>query len=169
MAVTLAIGTIAARIALTRLEILSGVRRMVATWAVVMALFVAWFLPAAEPFRFSRVVGTRLGELATETGVRPAMMTFQEPGLVYALGHPASDVRGYDEMAREVRERGPILVPLLPSEVVAMRDDPRFTVEVVESISGFNLNKGKVQALTFAVVGSARLAIGGPDQETLVK
>ena len=97
------------------------------------------------------------------------MMTFQEPGLIYALGHPACDVRGYDEMAEEVREHGPILVPLLAKEVVEMRDDPRFTLEIVEPISGFNVNKGKVQELTFAVVGPSRMASSRPSQQPLVK
>src|SRR6185437_8173446 len=142
MALCLGVGTTLARIRLARGATLKAARGLVGTWAAVMGVFVAWFLPAAEPFRFSRVVGERLGELPTETGVRPAIMTFQEPGVIYAMGRPACDVRGYDEMAEEVLRSGPILVPLLASEVVEMRSDPRFTLKVVEPISGFNLNKG---------------------------
>ncbi len=169
MALAVAIGTAFARVLLTRGETMKAARGLVGTWAVVMGVFVAWFLPLAEPFRFSRVVGERLGELSTRTGVRPAMMTFQEPGLIYALGHPACDVRGYDEMAEEVRQRGPILVPLLAKEIVEMQDDLRFTLKEVEPISGFNVNKGKVQELTFAVVGAAHLTSSRASEQPLVK
>jgi 4-amino-4-deoxy-L-arabinose transferase-like glycosyltransferase len=169
MVLVLAVGTCFARVLLARGDSRKAARRLVITWAVVMGLFVAWFLPSAEPFRFSRVVGERLGELSRRTGVRPAMMTFQEPGLIYALGHPACDVRGYDEMAEEVRERGPILLPLLAKEIDEIRDDPRFVLDLVEPISGFNANKGKTQDLTFAVVGPAHLAASRPGQQPLVK
>jgi 4-amino-4-deoxy-L-arabinose transferase-like glycosyltransferase len=169
MALALAVGTSLARVLLARGSTLPAARGLVGTWAVVMGLFVAWFLPAAEPSRFTRVVGERLGELSGLTGVRPAMMTFQEPGLVYALGHPLCDVRGYDEMAEEVRDRGPILLPLLAKEVDEVRADPRFTLEVVEPISGFNVNKGKVQELTFAVVGASQLSSFGSGEQPLVK
>ncbi len=152
MGLILTVGTLLARMGVNRQRPMIAARGLVVTWALVMASFGAWFLPAAEPYRFSRVVGERLDILAKEQGVRPAMMTFQEPGLVYALGHPACDVRGYDEMADEVRRQGPILVPLLKSEVVAIRADSRFSIQVIEPISGFNTNKGSVQELEFAVV-----------------
>jgi 4-amino-4-deoxy-L-arabinose transferase-like glycosyltransferase len=169
MTLALAIGSTFARILLARGDSMRAAWRLVGTWGVVMGLFVAWFLPASEPYRFSRLVGERLGQLSDQTGVRPAMMTFQEPGLIYALGHPACDVRGYDEMAEEIRERGPILIPLLAKEIVEMRDDPRFSVEVVEPISGFNVNKGKTQELAFAVVEAAHLASSRSGEQPLVK
>ena len=172
MAGALATGTGLSRWLLAEGRVLPAARGLVGTWAVVMGLFVAWFLPSAEPFRFSRVVGQRLGELAGLTGVRPAMMTFQEPGLIYALGYPACDVRGYDEMAEEVRIRGPILVPLLPREVDELREDLRFALREVEPVSGFNLNKGKVQELRFAVVGASASLLArspGHGEQSLVK
>jgi 4-amino-4-deoxy-L-arabinose transferase-like glycosyltransferase len=169
MALVLAVGTGFARVLLAKGEPMKAAGRLVGTWAVVMGLFVAWLLPTAEPYRFSRLVGERLGELSHQTGVRPAMMTFQEPGLIYALGHPVCDVRGYDEMAEEVGQRGPILLPLLAKEIVEMRADPRFTLELVEPISGFNVNKGKVQELTFAVVGPTNLASSRVGEQPLVK
>ena len=169
MAFGLGIGTCLARIRLARGDSMKAAQGLVGTWAVVMGLFVAWFLPAAEPFRFSRVVGERLGELSSETGVRPAIMTFQEPGVIYALGRPACDVRGYDEMAEEVRGRGPILVPLLAAEVVEMRSDPRFSLDLVGPISGFNANKGKAQALEFAVVRPSRSLLARSGEQPFVK
>jgi 4-amino-4-deoxy-L-arabinose transferase-like glycosyltransferase len=169
MAAILACGTMLARIVIERSRPLEAARGLVVTWSLVMVLFGAWFLPAAEPYRFSRIVGERLAELSTRTGVRPAMMTFQEPGLIYALGHPACDVRGYDEMAEEVRRGGPILLPLLADEVVEMRSDPRFLVKVVEPISGFNTNKGKVQELEFAVVEASRSTLARTVEKPVVK
>jgi hypothetical protein len=72
-------------------------------------------------------------------------------------------------MTEEVRERGLILLPLLPKEVVEMRSDPRFVLQEVEPISGFNVNKGKVQELTFAVVGPGHLVSSRPSEQPLVK
>jgi 4-amino-4-deoxy-L-arabinose transferase-like glycosyltransferase len=169
IALVLFSGTLLARVGLEQRRPMVAARGLIATWAALMALFGAWFLPAAEPYRFSRVVGERLAVLATTTGVRPAMMTFQEPGLVYALGHHACDVRGYDEMAEEIRQRGPILLPLLASEVVEMRNDPRFSVRVIEPISGFNTNKGKVQDLAFSVVEAAGSRVARTGEQLLVK
>jgi hypothetical protein len=96
-------------------------------------------------------------------------MTFQEPGVIYALGRPACDVRGYDEMAEEVRRNGPILVPLLVKEVAEMRNDPRFIFELVEPIAGFNANKGKRQELEFAVVGASPSALSRAGEQPLVE
>ena len=169
IALCLAGGTVTSRLWMEEGEPMKAARGLVGTWAAVMGLFVAWFLPVAEPFRFSRVVGERLGELSRQVGIRPAIMTFQEPGVIYALGRPACDVRGYDEMAEEVRRNGPILIPLLAKEVVEMRSDPRFTLEPVEPISGFNANKGKTQFLEFTVVGASPSSPSGAGEETLVK
>jgi len=156
MAAVLAAGTIWARVRLGRGESGRGAVGLVATWAAVMGLFVAWLLPAAEPYRLTRLVGERLAALSDRSGVRPGVMTYQEPGVIYALGHPACDVRGYDEMHDEVRRNGPLLVPLLPAEVVEIRRDPRFTLEPVDSLTGFNMNKGRMTILEFAVVGASR-------------
>lgn len=169
MGLGLGAGTVLARGRLIRGDSMRAAYGLVGTWAVVLGLFVAWFLPAAEPYRFSRVVGERLAALASETGVRPAIMTFQEPGVIYALGHPACDVRGFDEMAEEVRRNGAILVPLLPSEVVEIRSDSRFRLDSVATLSGFNANKGKVQALEFAVVRAGPSNLVAAVQDPLVK
>jgi 4-amino-4-deoxy-L-arabinose transferase-like glycosyltransferase len=169
MALCISVGTALARKWLGRGDSVRAFQGLVGTWGIVMGLFGGWFLPMAEPYRFSRVVGERLGELSIQTGIRPAIMTFQEPGLIYALGHPACDVRGYDEMAEEVRRSGPILVPLLSAEVVEMRSDPRFHFRVVEPISGFNANKGKVQSLEFAVVEASESALARSIEKPFVK
>jgi len=169
MAVTLASGTFWARTRMARGDTDRASAGLVATWTAVMACFGAWFLPSAEPYRLSRIVGERLASLSDRSGVRPGIMTYQEPGVIYALGHPACDVRGYDEMFEEVRRNGPLLVPLLPEEVVKIRDDPRFTLEPVETLAGFNVNKGKPTTLEFAVVGAGRSTLARSGEQPLVK
>lgn len=170
MAAMIAGGTFRARTRLAQGETLRASAGLVTTWAAVMACFGAWFLPSAEPYRFSRIVGERLGSLSGRSGIRPGMMTYQEPGVIYALGHPACDVRGYDEMFEEVRRNGPLLVPLLPEEVVKIRDDPRFALEPVETLSGFNTNKGRRTTLEFAVVGaSSRSLVARSGEQPLVE
>ena len=164
--VVLGIGTAWSRVRLAEARTLAAVRGLLATWMLVMGVFVAWLLPSAEPIRLSRRAGERLGALAERSGIRPAMMIYQEPGLVYAVGHPILDVHGYDEMALEVAESGPVLVPLLPTDLDAMRGDPRFSLRSVDSIRGYNVNKGKFQTLEFVIVappGSAEIATGGED------
>ena len=159
LALVLAVGSLLGRVWLARGETTRGAGALVVTWAGVMGLFVAWFLPASEPFRLSRLVGESLAATSSRLGVRPAVMTYQEPGVIYALGRAATDVRGVDEMSDEVGRNGPVLVPLLPEEVEEVRRDPRFTIEPAGSVSGFNLNKGKRQTLELAVVGASPRSI----------
>ena len=169
MALVLALGTFWARTRMARGESDRAAAGMVATWAAVMACFGAWFLPTAEPYRFSRIVGERLADLSARTGARPAIMTYQEPGVIYALGRPACDVVDYDEMAEVVRRGGPLLMPLLPNEVEEVRRDPRFALEPVETLSGFNVNKGKRTTLELAVIAAGRSSSARSGEKPLVK
>ena len=82
-----------------------GLLRLVTTWAVVMALFVAWLLPFGRALTgfLVGVVGERLGSRADRTG-RPTG-DHDLPGAGGGLRprpSRACDVRGYDEMADEV-------------------------------------------------------------------
>jgi 4-amino-4-deoxy-L-arabinose transferase-like glycosyltransferase len=169
MASVLGLGMALARSWLSQAATWPAARLMVATWAVVMGLFSAWFLPAAEPYRVSRLVGERLGELANSCQVRPAMMTFQEPGLVYAIGRPVCDVEGVDELAVEVLERGPVVAPLLPEDLERMEVDARFRLRKLGSVSGFNVNKGRMQTLEFAIIEPGRSSVARSGQDPLVK
>ncbi len=173
MALVLAVGSLLGRVWLARGETLRGVGSLVVTWAGVMGLLVAWTLPSAEPFRLSRLVGEQLAATSAATGVRPAIMTYQEPGVIYALGRVATDVRSPDELAVEVQRHGPVLLPLLPDEVDQIRLDSRFTFEQASAVLGFNANKGKQQVLHLAVIGirgSTEPAVAQLDgQQPLVK
>lgn len=161
IALVLGAGTLLARVALAGGQTERGVRALVVTWAMVMALFGGWLAPAFEPFRLSRAVGERLAVLADRTGARPAIMTYQEPGVVYALGRVAVDVLGPEELAAEVRERGPVLLPLLPEEVDPMLADRRFACREAGAVLGFNANKGKQQVLHLVVIDAKASSSGG--------
>ena len=160
MGVVVGVATSFARVHLARGESARVVGGLVAAWSLILLVLGAWFLPAAEPYRFSRIVGERLAAASARWRVRPAIMTYQEPGVIYALGHAATDVRGYNEMFAEVSSpRGPLLLPLLPDEVTQIEGDPRFRLSRVETVHGFNLNKGKVQTLDFAIVSASAEAV----------
>ena len=51
-----------------------------------------WLLPAAEPYRTSRRVGERLARLVEQTGIKPILLNYQEPGVIYAMGRPVPNV-----------------------------------------------------------------------------
>ena len=154
MAFVLGVGSLLGRVWLARGETYRGVGSLAATWAGVLGLLVAWTLPSAEPFRLSRLVGEQMAATSAQTGVRPAIMTYQEPGVIYALGRTATDVRSPDDLAVEVERHGPVLLPLLPDEVDQIRLDPRVTLDPAGAVLGFNANKGKQQVLHLAVIGT---------------
>ena len=172
MALVLGVGSALGRVWLARGETYRGVGALTATWAGVMGLLVAWTLPSAEPYRLSRLVGEALAATSAATGVRPAIMNYQEPGVIYALGRPAADVRGPDEMLAEVRAHGPILVPLAAEERARIEHDPQFRCAIVGSVQGYNSNKGMRQTLQLAIVEAAHraeLARSPASQQSLVK
>ncbi len=135
-----------------------------------MGMVGGWLLPAAEPFRLSRVVGEKLGVLSAQAGVRPAIMSFQEPGIIYALGRPAADIASPEDLREQVGRDGPVLLPLLPEEVVELRKDPTLDVEVAEELVGFNANKGMKQAVEFSIIRARKgSAVAAAPEQTLVK
>ena len=173
IALVLAVGSARGRIWLARGATYRGVGALVVTWAGVMGLLVAWAVPIAEPFRLSRAVGEQLAQSSAATGVRPAVMTYQEPGVIYALGRVAADVRGSEELLAEVRARGPVLLPLLPEEVEQIAADARFRWQPAGEVLGFNANKGKQQALHLAIIAASGSTEGlvhaATGQQPLVK
>ena len=158
MALVLGVGSALGRVWLARGETYRGIGALTATWAGVMGLLVAWTLPSAEPYRLSRLVGEQLAATSARTGIRPAILNYQEPGVIYALGRTATDVHSPAEMLAEVRAHGPVLVPLLAEERERFAGDPQFRCEVAGSVNGYNSNKGMRQTLEFAIIGAAPLA-----------
>jgi 4-amino-4-deoxy-L-arabinose transferase-like glycosyltransferase len=127
---------------------------LVATWAVVMLGVGAWLLPSLEPYRTHRIVGQRLASIADRLKVAPVMVTFQEPSIVYAVGYPVPEIRQWEQLHAIVGKHGAVVTAaLVPQEVVVFQKRPDFDVEVLpDTLSGFNLSKGKSQTLRFLLL-----------------
>lgn len=119
-----------------------------------MNLFIAagWLLPAAEPYRISPRVGERLAALERVEGARSVLCTFQPSGAVYALGHPAPIIRGRGALLDEARRQGKVLTAFVSEEIAMLADDPSLSIQVIEQVAGFNIDKGRPEILHLAVV-----------------
>ncbi|MDX2037795.1 MAG: glycosyltransferase family 39 protein [Isosphaeraceae bacterium] len=125
---------------------------MVGSTALMMALVAGWALPAAEPFRLSRLTGERLAELARKHSAKPVVVTYQEPGIIYALGRPAPTLRNPKLAFEWLQENDALIAPMFPNQVETYAKDERFVVEVVDRLEGFNINKGLPHDLRFTKI-----------------
>lgn len=146
-----------------------AVRGLVATWSLVLLGAGTWLLPAAEPYRMSRVVGEKLADLSGRYRATPAMFSYQEPGVVFALRRPAQPIRDRASLVELVRRDRLVISAMLDAEVRVLKADPQFRVEVAESIHGFNLSKGKMQTLNFTLIAPADPALAARPQPLPVK
>ncbi len=125
---------------------------LAATWAMVLLGLSLWLLPAADPHRISDRVGKRLKQLAETHEAEPALARFDEPGIIYGLGRPAAVVRRKATFYDAVRRDGAIVIPLSEEEIAMIHAWPEMSLEVVETISGYNLDKARTERLQMAVV-----------------
>ena len=93
MGLLLVIGTPASLFRFQQGASVRAVQTLALTWTLVLFVLVGWLVPACEPFRTSRIVGERLSVLSKETQLEPVLLEYQEPGVIYALGHPAALTR----------------------------------------------------------------------------
>ena len=128
--------------------------------ALSLATVAGWLLPAAEPYRISAVVGHRLAALEAREGAKSVLCTFQFPGTIYALGHPAPIVNSRAELIEEAGNRGKILTALLPNELAIFRAEPGLAIEVLETVKGFNADKGRPETVYLAVIRCNGIHIG---------
>jgi 4-amino-4-deoxy-L-arabinose transferase-like glycosyltransferase len=142
---------------------------LVAAWAMILAVTGAWLLPAAEPYRYSRVVAERLAVLSDRYHAAPMLATFQEPSMIYTLGRPVAIMRGRDDLLNRLRREGAIVSALLPQEVRTLRNEPDFSVDVLEPIRGFNLSKGRSETLQFGLIRLKGSRVAGLTQQSVVK
>jgi len=127
-----------------------AVYALAGTWALVLLALGAWAIPLAEPYRTARVLGSRLATLSARMGIEPVLLEYQEPGVVYALGHPIAYTRDRDGFFAHLQGGKSILTVALPSESQVMRDHFGLSVTVIDQIDGLVLTKGKLQ--TFQIV-----------------
>lgn len=142
---------------------------LAAAWAVILLGVGVWLLPAAEPHRISRIVGERLAAWSAREPAKPVLGTFQESGVIYALGHPAPVFRGREGLIKQLHEAGAVVCALMPSELAVLRGDSRFRVEVREVVRGFNVDKGRTELLQVVVIRPGDSALARRSQQAQVE
>ncbi len=151
----IAVGTVAGVAMLRRGQSEQAIFALAGCWAIVLILATGWVIPIGEPARTSRVVGRKLGELSRSLAIEPVLLEYQEPGIVYELGHPIALIRDRDGFFRHISGGRSVATVLLDFEIPVMRSHFGLDVEVVEEIDGYRLTKGKKQALYLAIVKEA--------------
>ena len=122
------------------------------TWALILGVLCGWLIPQAEPYRTARIVGERLAAHSAAMGLKPVLLEYQEPGVIYALGHPVALTRDRDSFFAHLTNDQSVLTVALPSEIQVMRSHFKLEVTPVDQVEGFVLNRGKPQVLQIAVV-----------------
>jgi 4-amino-4-deoxy-L-arabinose transferase-like glycosyltransferase len=151
-AVLIAAGTLAGVYLFQQAASERAVYCLAATWAAVMLICGAWLIPQAEPYRTSRIIGERLALRSAELNIEPVLLEYQEPGIVYALGHPIATTRDRDGFFAHLDGGKSVLTVALPSEIDVMRKHFGLVVTPVDEVDGFVITKGKKQTLEVAVV-----------------
>ncbi len=156
-----------------------AVMAMAGCWAAILVLAAGWVVPMGESGRASRIVGEKLGELSRRLGIEPVLLEFQEPGVIYALGHPVALTRDRDGFFEHLEGGRSVATVVLDFEVEVMRDHFGLDVSLLDQVEGFHLTKGKHRTLYLAIVKKGRSgpadehpsveAAGGPREQTLVK
>ncbi|HEX3448030.1 MAG TPA: hypothetical protein VHS97_07230, partial [Isosphaeraceae bacterium] len=131
-------------------------------WAVLLVIATAWLIPLAEPYRSSRILGEKLASLSAKLKIEPVLLEYQEPGVVYSLGHPIATTRDRDGFFAHLAGGKSVLTVALPSEVEVMRSHFGLIVTTVDQVEGFIMAKGKKQTLQLAVVRESDRPIAEP-------
>ena len=153
MGVLLIVGTFAGMLKFQRSSSVRAVQSLALTWTLVLSILAGWLVPACEPYRTSRIIGERLASLSKQRGLEPVLLEYQEPGVIYALGHPAALTRDRDGFFAHLGDGRSVLTVLLTSEIDVMRSHFGLDVRPLEHVECYDLTKGKRQTLHLAVVG----------------
>ncbi len=115
-------------------------------WSLVMLTLGGWMLPAAEPYRLTRIVGERLGVLSRSVNAEPVLLKFQEPTIIHAMGRHAHMIRTWATLNELLDQHGTLSTAMLPEDIreFGLRSE-EYELELRETVEGFNLNKGREQ------------------------
>jgi 4-amino-4-deoxy-L-arabinose transferase-like glycosyltransferase len=152
VAVVMAAGTLAGASAFEQAATERAVYSLAVTWAVVMIIATGWLIPNGEPYRTSRVVGEKMAALSARLNVAPVLLEYQEPGVVYTLGHPIATTRDRDGFFAHLKGGRSVLTVALPSEIDVMRSHFGLVVTPLDQVDGYVLTKGQQKTLQIAVV-----------------
>lgn len=147
LAVVLAAGTLGALARFHRGSPIAGAKILIACWAVIALGFSGWFLPAAEPYRLSRVVGEKMAKYVASERARPILLTYQEPGIHYAMGLKSPTLRDWGEIRALLDTEDALVTAVTTEQFDGLSLDGRFRLGVLEDLLGFNVSKGKSQHL----------------------
>ncbi len=169
VALVVGLGTLWGLGCLYRAETLRGVKVLAANWTLTLLILFGWMLPRAEPYRLTRIVGERLARLAEVTEAPPVLLSFQEPTLVYTMGRSATMLRTWTQLYDELDRNGVVATAILKGKEMAEFQDHRdIEVDVRETVTGFNIGKGKTQTLHLALLrrqGQGVMSTGrGPER-----
>jgi hypothetical protein len=138
---------------------------MAGCWAAVLLLMSGWIVPMGESSRTSRIVGRKLGALSRSLGIEPVLLEYQEPGVIYEIGHPVPLIRDREGFFEHVEGGRSVATVLLDFEIPVMRKHFGLDVRIVEEIEGFRLNKGHRETLYLAVVKEGDSATAGEGRD----
>jgi hypothetical protein len=122
---------------------------------MILILAAGWVVPMGEPVRTSRVIGRKLSELSRRLAIEPVLLEYQEPGVIYEVGHPVALIRDRDGFFEHVAGGRSVATVLLDFEIPVMRSHFGLDVDVVEEVESYQLTKGKRQTLYLSVVKEA--------------
>jgi hypothetical protein len=80
------------------------------------------------------------------------LLEYQEPGVVYALGHPIATTRDRDSFFAHLKGGRSVLTVALPSEIDVMRSHFGLVVTALDQVDGYILTKGQQKTLQIAEV-----------------
>ncbi len=171
IAVLIGVGTLFGFDAIHRGATLRAAHGLVVVWSVVMFVVGVWLAPAADPYRISQRAGERLRDLVKHEGVVPVLFEYKEPGMIYAMEQSAHQYRDITSVYDLIRRDGAVATLLTKKELLQFRKHGKFEMENLETIHGFNVNKGETQALSLTLLRGPRVDadLVRAGQETLVK
>jgi 4-amino-4-deoxy-L-arabinose transferase-like glycosyltransferase len=152
IAVIVATGTLWGMLELQRGATARATFGLAGTWGLAIVTISAWLLPNAEPYRTPRLVGECLARLCDRHHVAPVLLSYQEPSVVYAMGRPAPLIRTWEQFYDQLDRHRAVVSALIPIELAEFLRRDHLEVSILETIEGFNLNKGQSQLLRFAVI-----------------
>ncbi len=94
---------------------------LAATWGVVMLSHHGLADPDWRTLSHLARVGEKLASLSAKLKIEPVLLEYQEPGVVYSLGHPIATTRDRDGFFAHLKGGKSVLTVALPSEIEVMR------------------------------------------------
>lgn len=136
-----------------------------------MFLVGVWLTPAAEPYRISGRAGEKLSSLVAKTNLTPVLFEFKEPGAIYAMKRSAHQFYDHAILNEMIDQSGGVATLLTPPELKSFVDEHHLEIQFIETVGGFNVNKGRTEKLTLAVIRKPKVdsEFVRASQETLVK